>query len=134
MLGAIILRDDQAWFFKAVGPDEEMNKHKDAFCALVESLRFAEDEPAWDLPDDWRQKPGSGMRFATIEFGPENEPTELSVIPMGIPGGDEAKCILMNVNRWRGQMGLEPLTADQIDEQTQEIPLEGMTAVLIDLN
>ncbi len=133
MLGAIVLRGDEAWFFKAVGPDKEIDEHADAFRALMESVRFTEDEPAWDLPDDWRQKSGSGMRFATIEFGAEDEPIELSVIPMGIPDGDEAKCILMNVNRWRGQMGIEPLTADQIDEQTQEIPLEGMTAVLIDL-
>jgi hypothetical protein len=133
MLGGIVVRDDEAWFFKAVGPDEVLEGHQPAFRQLLESVRFSDGRPAWDLPDGWRQKAGSGMRFATIEFGPEDAELELSVIPMGVPDGDADQCILMNVNRWRDQMGIARLTADQIEEQTEAIPLDGLRAVFVDL-
>ncbi len=133
MLGAIVLHDEKAWFFKAVGSVDALEDEREAFRKLVETVQFTGDEPSWDLPDGWRQETGSGMRYATIEFGPEDAPIELSVIPLGVPDGDSDKCILDNVNRWRDQMGLSRLTADQIDEQTEAIPLEGLTAVLVDL-
>ena len=133
MLGAMILTGDRAWYFKVVGPDQQIGTHAADFRSLIESVRFADDKPAWDLPDGWQQKPGSGMRFATLEFGPEQEPLELSVIPLGVPDGDSAACVLSNVNRWRGQMGLPPITADQLGDETVQLDLDGVTATLVDL-
>jgi hypothetical protein len=134
MLGAIVPRGDRAWFFKAVGPVEEMAEYTDGFRSLIESIRFEDDQPEWDLPDGWRQQPASGMRIATVQFGPEEDPIEMSVIPLAVPDGDTDACIVMNVNRWRDQMGLPQLTAVQVQEQTEQIALAEETAVLVDLN
>jgi hypothetical protein len=58
----------------------------------------------WTLPKGWTSTPGSGMRFATLN-PPGPGKVELSVVCLpGSAGGE-----LANVNRWRGQIGLEPI-------------------------
>jgi hypothetical protein len=59
----------------------------------------------WSVPKGWTQTPGSGMRFATLTPPAGNGKAECSVICLPGQAGGE----LANVNRWRGQIGLEPL-------------------------
>lgn len=133
MLAAIVLRADKAWFFKAVGPDAQLAAQADAFRSLVRSIRFVDEKPQWTLPEGWREKPGSGMRFATLEFGPADGPLELSVIPLGVPPGDPSAYVLSNVNRWRQQVQLPPIEAGELDKQSEKIELDGTIATAVDL-
>ncbi len=59
---------------------------------------------AWTLPSGWSESRPGGMRYATFK---PNVPGTIdgSVIALPGPAGGE----LANVNRWRGQIGLEPL-------------------------
>ncbi|BDU75491.1 hypothetical protein [Mesoterricola sediminis] len=58
----------------------------------------------WALPKGWTETGGGGMRFATLN-PPGPGKIEVSVVNLpGMAGGE-----LANVNRWRGQIGLEPL-------------------------
>src|SRR5688572_5611647 len=53
MLGAIVPVNDAYWFFKLVGPQEAVDRHRPQFIELVESLKFEGDEnpaPSWTLP------------------------------------------------------------------------------------
>jgi len=134
MLAALVLQADRAWFFKTMGPESPLGEHADAFRSLVKSLRFADGKPQWTLPDGWRQKGESGMRFATLEFGSADNPLELTVIPLPIPPGDRSAYVLSNVNRWRQQVNLMPIAASELDEQSEEIDLDGATAVVVDLH
>ncbi len=133
MLAAIVLRADRAWFFKAVGPDAQMAEQADAFRSLLRSVRFVDEKPQWTLPEGWRQKAGSGMRFATLQFGSAEPPLELTVIPLGVPPGEPSAYILSNVNRWRQQLQLPPIAAGELDKQTEKIELDGTTATAVDL-
>jgi hypothetical protein len=133
MLAAIVLRPDRAWFFKAIGPDARMAEHADAFRSLLRSVRFVDEKPQWTLPEGWRQKAGSGMRFATLEFGSADQAIELTVIPLGVPPGEPSAYVLSNVNRWRQQLQLPPLAAEELDKQTEKIELDGTTATAVDL-
>lgn len=133
MLAALILQADRAWFFKTVGPQSPLGKQAEAFRSLLKSVRFADGKPQWTLPEGWRQKGGSGMRFATLEFGPADNSLELTVIPLPIPPGDRSAYVLSNVNRWRQQMNLDPITAAELDKQSEKIELDGATAVVVDL-
>jgi len=133
MLAAIVLRPDRAWFFKAVGPDARMAEHADGFRSLLRSVRFVDEKPQWTLPEGWRQKAGSGMRFATLEFGSADQAIELTVIPLGVPPGEPSAYVLSNVNRWRQQLQLPPLAAEELDKQTEKIELDGTTATAVDL-
>ncbi len=68
---------------------------------------------SWTTPEGWKEAPAgsdpSGMRLIDLRFGPNAEgECYLSVI-QGEAGGLEA-----NVNRWRGQMGLPPMSADEL--------------------
>lgn len=58
---------------------------------------------AWTLPKGWTDEAGSGMRYATIK--PTTPKVDVSVIVLPGPAGGE----LANVNRWRGQLGLQPI-------------------------
>ena len=63
-------------------------------------------EPSWEIPSTWREQPASAMLlksfFATGDGGKKATIT-ISVFPGDVGGA------LANVNRWRGQLGLEPL-------------------------
>lgn len=59
----------------------------------------------WTLPKGWTEERGSGgMRYATLK-APVKGKCDGSVIVLPGPAGGE----LMNVNRWRGQIGLAPI-------------------------
>ena len=61
----------------------------------------------WTVPAGWTSKPGSAMRKATFSVpGDNGADAELSVTAFpGDVGGE-----LANLNRWRGQVQLPPLT------------------------
>ena len=63
---------------------------------------------AWDVPDGWQVVPGSAMRMANFTFGDSAEGQCYFTMLRG--GGG----LLLNLNRWRGQMGLEPVDKDAI--------------------
>jgi hypothetical protein len=41
--------------------------------------------------------------------------------------------ILANVNRWRGQVGLDAVTQQQLEEQVERLDIDGNPAVLVNL-
>jgi hypothetical protein len=135
VLAAIMPLNDQTWFFRFGGPPKAMAQQVDAFDSLVKSVRFSGDpaKPRWTLPAGWREEPGAGMRFATLRVAGPAPGLELSVIRL--PRGDksEAAHVLDNVNRWRGQLSLPPITAEQLPDQTQTIDVSGVKTTLVDL-
>jgi hypothetical protein len=88
------------------------------------------------LPEGWEQRPGSSPRFATLVIPGEKDdkPLEVSVITLPWKSMDEAGQVLANVNRWRGQISLEPLAADDLDDNVQRVKLADGEAILVDLH
>jgi hypothetical protein len=69
------------------------------------SAPAAADAVAWTLPKGWTEtRPSGGMRYATLK-PPVAGKIDVSVITLPGPAGGE----LANVNRWRGQIGLDPV-------------------------
>ncbi len=58
----------------------------------------------WTLPRGWTDERQGGMRYATLK-APVSGRIDASVVVLPGPAGGE----LMNVNRWRGQIGLAPI-------------------------
>jgi hypothetical protein len=136
LLGAIIPRGEQTWFFKVIGRADDLDSEIETFRAFVRSVRFAEGqstEPTWKLPEGWRQDPPSGMRFATLQFGPEEKSLELTVIALPTAQDNESAYILSNINRWRGQLGLPPISQQQSLKQTESIEMDGATATIVSI-
>src|SRR5581483_710828 len=62
---------------------------------------------AWTAPANWQAKPAGGMRKATFTIpGEGGASAELAVTSFGGDVGGE----VANVNRWRGQLQLPPLS------------------------
>ncbi len=89
----------------------------------------AEPGITWSLPESWLPIPGgSGMAMASFDAPGESGAAKVTVTPLsGQAGG-----VLPNINRWRGQVGLEPVGA--IEEQPMtSVQVDQSPAGLIDL-
>lgn len=66
----------------------------------------------WTVPSGWQSRPNaSGMRLASYGVTTaDGRSVDISVVALGENAGTE----LENVNRWRGQLKLEPLTEEQL--------------------
>lgn len=133
LLGAILRSPGQAWFFKTVGPRAAIEASAEEITAFLKSIRVEGDRPVWTTPDGWAEKPGSGMRLATLGIPlPSGEgETELSVIGLGLADDWDTQ-VLDNVNRWRKQLKQPPVTADTLAETVSSLDDAGEGAVLID--
>lgn len=108
------------WYFKLVGQEKLIDEHADEFRTFLRSIKFADEGlPAWTAPESWNEIPGGGgMRKATFLIGEEE--LELAVTSFPFVGSmDEG--LLLNVNRWRGHMTLNPIAADEVNDQLEKL-------------
>lgn len=131
MLGAILPGPDQAWFFKAVGPRAAIDSVAGAIKEFLGTIRFEGRQPVWKLPEGWEEKPGGGMRLATLVIPTGESETEMSVIGLGLQE-DWNALVLDNVNRWRKQLDQPPLAAEELAAATEPLPEVADGAVAID--
>ncbi len=116
MLVAFVEHQTKVWFLKLLGPTQAVSERKEKFQDLIESLSFDENGPQWTLPSGWREQPGSGMRYATINAGQPG----LDVSVIGLPSPQP---LLANVNRWRGQLQLSHISQKELEDSTQKVEL-----------
>jgi hypothetical protein len=65
----------------------------------------------WTTPEGWTENPPSQMRLIDFKIGPKQEvECYLSAMP-GPAGG-----LAANLNRWRSQMGQQPLSEEEIEK------------------
>lgn len=132
MLAAILQAGDQAWFIKAVGPSEAIASTTPTIEEFLKSVRVEDGRPVWELPEEWTEKPAGQMRLATLVAPVEGAPDGIELSVIGLPiVGDWSAQVLSNVNRWRKQLGRDPVTPAQLSETTTPLSVvEG--AVLMD--
>lgn len=82
----------------------------------------------WVTPDGWERQLGAPMRDLSFTFGENGEgECYLSRLP-GAGGG-----LVANVNRWRGQMGQEPMTEEEIANLPSKT-LFGLEGTFVDVS
>ena len=84
---------------------------------------------SWTAPAHWIAKPASAMRKGTYAItGEAGAAAELSITAFpGSVGGD-----LANINRWRGQVQLPPITASDLPRATRKIAANGFQVTTVD--
>ena len=110
MLGLMVPEPDSAWFFKVVGPKEAIRYAEAPIRDFLGKVRFAEGKPdLTELPQGWVMGTERPMRFATLLIDTPTRELELSIsqLPRSEKWDEQ---VALNVNRWRGQMGLEDST------------------------
>ncbi len=85
----------------------------------------------WTLPAHWKALPASGMRVAAFEIPIPNEsPLTLTVVKLGGPAGG----VLANINRWRNQLGLAPISPSDVSKSlTKMETAAGMELAITDI-
>lgn len=94
---------------------------------IPEELIGQGDLPEWQLPEGWELTAPKPMRKANIAVGESGLELAVTSFP-GAVGGLSA-----NVNRWRGQLGLTPPTAEEMAESVRETEINGKQFFLVDL-
>jgi len=106
MIVALAMRDDATWFFKLNGPVSRIDETEDQWRPFLEKIAFDKSgKPSWELPEGWETAGQKPMRFATLVIDTKKPSVELAV--SSLSAGQD---LLLNVNRWRGQLGLKPTT------------------------
>ncbi len=128
MVVAIYQLDEATWFFKLNGTIEQVKQTESQWKSFFEAAKFDNGSPQWELPEGWKIGNDRPMRFATIAIGDFDPPLEMAISSLG-PGQD----LLLNVNRWRGQMGLPPIAESQLSDNTQSMKSNSKSALLFDV-
>ncbi|WP_338020175.1 hypothetical protein [Rhodopirellula sp. P2] len=106
MIAAILPQKDQAWFFKIMGRESAVDSIEDTFREFVENIEFEDGKPNLDsVPADWRKGADKAMRFASFDINTPVQQLDLSVSQLSRMD-DWSALVVMNVNRWRKQVGL----------------------------
>ena len=139
VLGAIAPASDQPddwYFFKfqppRMGdpyPPKAIERHAADFEVFLRSLKFSPaGPPAWTLPAGWREVGTQGKeRIATLRMKKSETPVELSVTRFGGK-------LLENINRWRGQVGADPITEAEIETKNRVLTVDGRRVVVVDVS
>ncbi len=88
------------------------------------------DQPEWEAPDHWEAGPVSAMRRGSYSVsGPEGS-ADISITTFpGDVGG-----LLANVNRWRGQLNLGPISEDRLPDYTRAETIHGREATIVEFD
>ncbi len=118
---AIIPEGESAFFLKASDQPERLKTLSEPLRQIAAGFKLGEDrKPVWQLPEEWRVLPGSGIAAAIIEAPAEGTPVRFVVteLPMPTAKEDLDGFLESNINRWRGQLGLP---ANTIAEQRPDL-------------
>lgn len=86
------------------------------------------DNLTWAAPAHWTAKPVSAMRKGSYAIKDGDTEADLSITSFpGDTGG-----LLANLNRWRGQISLPPLTQDQLDPNREHMDVGPLHVDLVD--
>jgi len=156
MLGAIVPFEGATWFFKLTGPAAIVGAEKTRFQEFLASVRPTAPGEAsvappavapaappasvvaaaagipdlrWTAPGHWQPKPASALRKATYVIpGAAGAPAELAITAFpGSVGGE-----LANVNRWRGQLQLPPLTDADLPGAVTRFTANGLPVAVVE--
>lgn len=152
IIASVLHRENTAWFFKITGASELVEKNKAAFIAFLKSVEFGgspalpmnmsqlppshpaiseknvavppSDKPSWTVPAGWSDAPLTQFLIAKFSIAAADGEAAVNVSSLTGQGGGLAA----NVNRWRGQLGLPPIS----EIISTEIEVPGGKATVVD--
>jgi hypothetical protein len=90
----------------------------------------SEGKPNWQVPAGWQEV--SGGQFLVAKFTITGDNGTAAVNVSSSPG--EGGGLVGNVNRWRGQLGLTPLSEAEVNKSVTAIDVQGGKASLVDMS
>lgn len=137
---------ETSWFYKISGDDAVVTAQKTNFLDWLKTVRFEAGAPdlagtasasptassgfGWQVPADWKEIAPGAMQNAKFTVPAQNGVTAdvtVSIFPSST--GDT----LTNVNRWRGQIGLEKIDEAGLAKIVQPLDPKNPQAILVDM-
>ncbi len=88
-------------------------------------------KPEWQVPAGWQEVPGGQFLFAKYQLsGPNDAKAAVNISTTAGDGGGLAA----NVNRWRGQLGLQPQSEAELASAVKPIDLAAGKGSLVELS
>lgn len=161
ILAAVLEKDGTSWYFKMNGDDAVVKEQKPAFIEFLKSISFAAAPatagnphagmsmpamgamdaapadaavtpaaPGVALPAGWKELPATQFLLAKYLIqGSGDAKAEVNVSMLAGTGGG----VMANVTRWRGQLGLSPMTEEEFSKQAQTVDVAGQKGTLVDM-
>lgn len=151
---AAVDRGGTSWYFKMRGEDAAVQGQKPAFREFLKSISFeaapaggmpmmgmnsqvpADSAPPANpaasgvtLPEGWKEIVNPPMLLAKYVIQNGDARADVNISMLGGTGGGA----LMNVNRWRGQLGLAPMSEEDWSKQVQAIDVASGKGMLVDM-
>jgi hypothetical protein len=147
ILAVIQHRDNVAWFYKMTGDSALVGKEKTAFIDFLKSLVFSTStghahhdrdhdagptgKPSWSAPAGWKSVDGAQFLAAKFEVaGANNAQATVNVSTSVGDGGG----LLANVNRWRAQLGLAPVSEADLATLAVPVSADNGKAVMVEFS
>jgi hypothetical protein len=83
----------------------------------------------WKTPEGWSEVPPSSMRYASFSAGANDNKVDISIVTFPGEGGSDAD----NVNRWRQQIGLPPMSPTAVATQVESLKSDGGAFSIVDI-
>jgi hypothetical protein len=85
--------------------------------------------PTYVVPKGWQPQEAGPLSLARFQVGDNERVVEVSITGIGGDGGG----LPANVNRWRNQIGLEPLGEAEALKAVRPLQVAGLSGHLVDL-
>jgi hypothetical protein len=160
-LVAMQTRGAMSWFFKFTGEDAFVTSQKDNFLQFLKSFSFSDNASAsaqaaapaadmaavaaaatpaaptdlvnsmWTVPAGWKSVTPSQFLLAQFTIQSNGAQAEVNVSQLSGEGGG----LLANVNRWRRQLGLPPVSQEEdFSKMVDSLAVPGGQAQVVDFN
>lgn len=130
MLGAIVPIDDAVWYYKIVADKSNAESVQQEFQSWIKKLSYQDGEPKLETPETWIRIPPGMMQRAKFQIPKGDAMIEMSVSRLG-RSGEWNSDVVRNVNRWRGQMGLDPVSTEWAGGEPFEVEDEAKSETAI---
>ncbi len=154
ILAAILRKPDRIWLVNLTGAESVVVEENERFFEFLRSIEFKTedipaasagnmadqslpsgsvsnaDNPDWVVPDSWEPGRVSNMRRGSFQVRGDNG-LMVDIAVTSFPG--DVGGMLANINRWRGQIGLGPITAGMVNSVVGELEINGKSCKIVDI-
>ena len=97
--------------------------------AIPPTENSANPQIKWKTPQGWSEVSPSAMRYASFSAGANDTKVDISIVTFPGEGGSDAD----NVNRWRQQIGLPPMTPAAVATQVEPLKTDSGAFSIVDI-
>lgn len=141
-----------SWFIKLTGDPALVEQQKATFISFLKGLSLHMEshdaperppmtasaapaaggagQPNWTAPANWKAQAPGAMQAAKYTVGEGKATAEVTAVFLGGMGG----ALKANLDRWRGQLGLPPSAANEVDQQAKPFAALGTGARIVELS